>query len=63
MERPQVLFEDSYRTFGTGRSYDVAPDGRFLMITGSAQVPSSLRPRFNVVLNWFEELTERVPIP
>ena len=59
---PQVLFEDSYRTFGSGRSYDVAPDGRFLMITGAAQVPGDVRPRITVVLNWTEELKRLVPV-
>ncbi len=45
-----------------GRQYHVAPDGRFLMlkpanISDDAGVPD----QFVAVLNWFEELTERVP--
>ncbi|MHC4677832.1 MAG: protein kinase domain-containing protein [Planctomycetota bacterium] len=40
------------------RDYDVAPDGRFLMI----QEPQEPTPfRINVVLNWFEELKRLVP--
>ena len=40
------------------RDYDVAPDGRFLMI----QDPQEPTPfRINVVTNWFEELKRLVP--
>ena len=40
------------------RDYDVAPDGRFLMI----QEPQEPTPfRINVVLNWSEELKRLVP--
>ena len=46
-----------------GRMYDVSPDGqRFLMIKeGDGQLLSSAE--FVVVLNWLEELKERVPVP
>ena len=46
------------------RMYHVAPDGRFLMLR---QLPADSAdaearpPQINVVLNWFEDLTERVP--
>jgi serine/threonine-protein kinase len=48
------LFDGPYID-STGRWYDVAPDGRFLMIKpgwldGAQDVP------LNVVLNWFDEL-------
>jgi hypothetical protein len=37
-------------------NYDVSPDGlRFLMITKES------KPQINVVLNWFEELKQKVP--
>jgi len=54
-ERPKQLFEGSYLQ-GTG-SYDVAPDGRFLMIKDER------RPSTELVLvqNWFTELQQRVP--
>ena len=44
------------------RNYDIDPSGeRFLMITlGAATGPDSV-PRIHVVLNWFEELKQRVP--
>ena len=57
---PRILFEGGFIPWepNTPRTYDVAPDGRFLMIE---QTPSYLTQRFAVVLNWFEELRRRVP--
>jgi len=53
---PRPLFKDnSYERAGDLPDYDVASDGRFLMIQESA--PS----RIEVVLNWFEELKRLVP--
>ena len=57
---PEVLFTGNYLTGPENQQYDIAPDGQqFLMIkqeqTGVSQI--------NVVLNWFEELKERVPVP
>ena len=59
--KPRMLFEGPY--VPTPRSfpdYDVSPDGqRFLMLRPSeqAQAPAQI----NVVLNWFEELKQKVP--
>ena len=45
----------------TGASYDIMPDGqRFVIVALPDEIP---HPRINVVLNWFEELKERVPVP
>jgi eukaryotic-like serine/threonine-protein kinase len=52
--RPKRLFEGSYLR-DTG-SYDIAPDGRFLMIKYEPQALTELV----VVQNWFEELKQRV---
>jgi hypothetical protein len=51
---PQVLFEGRYARIGWPQAnYDVAADGRFLMISGEEQaLPTTLR----AVLNWSEEL-------
>jgi eukaryotic-like serine/threonine-protein kinase len=50
---PKMLFERP-------GVYDVAPDGqRFLMIQGTAPEPPI--PQINVVLNWLDELKQRVP--
>jgi Tol biopolymer transport system component len=42
--------------------YDVASDGRFLML-GIPNLDEAKTMTINVVLNWFEELKERVPVP
>ena len=61
---PRLLFEDPYirtRTPTTAH-YDVSADGqRFLMVQEEAQQAEATQ--INVVLNWFEELKERVPVP
>ena len=64
-ETPKVLFEAGSYYFGRpGRSFDVAPDGRFLMVKAGYQTgEDASAPEITVVLNWFEELTARVPVP
>jgi Tol biopolymer transport system component len=58
--RPVRLFESRYVAERlTGIPYDLAADGRFLMIKRSEHEQSP--PRLNVVLNWTDELTRRVP--
>jgi serine/threonine-protein kinase len=55
------------RDFSTNRfyrDYDMMPNGKFLAVypinqTVSREPP---RPRFEIVLNWFRELQERVPV-
>ena len=58
-ETPRVLFEGGFIPWeaNTPRTYDVDANGRFLMIEPSA----TYSQRFNVVLNWVEELKKRVP--
>ena len=59
--KPRMLFEeDRYQTSDPLRSYDVAADGRFLMLKFSEQ-PSEPVTQLRVVLNWFEELKRLVP--
>jgi len=60
--KPRMLFQGQYvPTNGTFPFYDVSPDGqRFLMLKPSEQ--SGAAPtQINVVLNWFEELKQKVP--
>src|SRR5262249_54175027 len=60
--KPRLLFEGYYRTgiYTFLQNYDVSLDGqRFLMIKASEQESSARQ--INVVLNWFEDLKERVP--
>ena len=56
---PRVLFEQRY-AYGTGvttANYDISSDGRrFVMVKGE-----SGSGRLNLVLNWLEELKQRLP--
>ncbi len=54
---PEVLFEEPYYQSG-GRNYDLAPDGRLLMIK-----EHSATGDIHLVLNWFDELQRLVPTP
>jgi serine/threonine protein kinase len=60
-DKPRMLFEGPY--LPTPRSfpdYDVSPDGqRFLMLRAPEQAQAAAP--INVVLNWFEELKQKVP--
>ena len=69
---PTTLFEGPYfyndtpNALGEMRTFDVSPDGqRFLLMKDvtsetDAETPPS---QINIVLNWFEELKARVPVP
>lgn len=56
---PRALFEDHFVPGAAGEpGYDVAPDGRFLMLRAeSAAAPRQIR----VVLNWLDEVKRLVP--
>ena len=59
--KPILLFEKTYAhnlTDALSANYDVAADGRFVMIGE----PSSDATKLHVVLNWFEELKRLVPL-
>ena len=57
---PTRLFESAgYTRSGGTHHWDVAPDGRFLML--KRQQTSTPLTRVNVVLNWLEELEAQVP--
>ena len=61
--RPRMLFDAAQYlpTPATIPNYDVSPDGqRFLMLKPSEQ--EAAPTEINVVLNWFEELKQRVPV-
>jgi len=55
---PRTLFEGRYSSFVHRRNYDVTSDGqRFLMLQSADPAATQI----NVVLNWFEELKQRLP--
>ena len=60
--KPRMLFKGPYLpTPLTAVNYDVSPDGqRFLMLKPSEQAQAG-PTQINVVLNWFEELKQKVP--
>ena len=61
IDRPQLLFRGPYdRGGGFGSPpYDVDPDGQRFLMTKTEQ-PADETIQFNLVLNWFEELKQRV---
>jgi Tol biopolymer transport system component len=68
--RPETLFRGAYVRLSAsdGQPWDIRPDGkRFLMIkppqsAGEASNSVVLPQKMNIVLNWFEELKQRVPV-
>jgi serine/threonine-protein kinase len=63
--KPHVLFRGAYLSESVGAgvlpNWDIHPDGkRFLMMK---EIPTAAEgpQRINIVLNWFEELKQRVP--
>jgi hypothetical protein len=61
--RPQVLFESAMFVAPGGRPYDLAHDGRFLIIRSDrAEADAATAPQIVVVQNWTEELKRLVPV-
>ncbi len=67
--KPEVLFRASYYYWKVGQSiqpmWDISPDGKFMMVK-EVQPPEKTLPaensrKINIVVNWFEELKQRVP--
>ena len=61
--RPRVLFDFPMLAIqGGSRPYDLAPDGRFLIIrSGEADAAAGAAPHIVIVQNWTEELKRLVP--
>ena len=59
VEAPRALFEGGFDP-GSERGYDVAPDGRFVMIE-KEPIDNTTSASIVVVLNWLEELQARAP--
>ncbi|MBN2320154.1 MAG: protein kinase, partial [Acidobacteria bacterium] len=61
--KPKPLFRGANNVMG--HQWDLSPDGkRFLMLKEAAPTESAVgsRMRITIVLNWFEELKQRVPV-
>ncbi len=62
-DAPEVLFEMPFSSEDPLSSYDVAPDGRFLIPwPTNAEESTSREPGIVVVQDWFEELQALVPV-
>ena len=63
-EAAKVLFRGTYVQAWPFDAWDIHPDGkRFLMIKQAAAQPAAAgSARINIVLNWLEELKQRVPV-
>jgi hypothetical protein len=66
-ELPKRLFSGRYVGSTSVRSYDVGPDGSFLLIKpdpdGRARIREATAPtRIELFENWFEDLRVRVPM-
>jgi hypothetical protein len=62
----QTLPVEGFNVVANYRDYDISPDGTRLLMVFPADRPDSGEParsQINIVLNWFEELKERVPVP
>ena len=61
--RPQLLFDKTYPQPTAGWTFDVAPDGRFLMLKSAADAASTGAPLSLVVVQHVdEELKRLVPV-
>jgi serine/threonine protein kinase len=59
--KPHMLFEGPYLQEGTLPNYDVSPDGQHFLMLKSTEPAQAAPTQINGVLNWFEELKQRVP--
>ena len=64
---PKTLFRSTYLGSSStgGTLWDISPDGkRFLLVKDAAAngKPTEFPRKINIVVNWFEELRQRVPV-
>ncbi len=61
--RPEAVMDWTYGDSRPVRNYDVSPDGqRFLVMVGE-EPEAEPRGHLRLIVNWVEQLKERVPIP
>lgn len=61
-ETPRELFRGNFQGGRQIRTYDVAPDGRFLMVERDTRSVASRATSLQFVEHWVEELKARVPV-
>jgi serine/threonine protein kinase len=65
--KPRILFTGAYVGTGLveGTPWDISLDGKRFLMLKKVEVPTTAEEephRINVILNWFEELKQRVPV-
>ena len=59
----QLLPLEGFNVVSLYRDYDITPDGeRFVMVVPEDESNTAANASINIVMNWFEELAERVPV-
>jgi eukaryotic-like serine/threonine-protein kinase len=64
---PEILFRGKYVSTSSDAAHpsnnpwDISPDGRFLMMKEPVAFEAGAPQRINIVLNWLEELKQKVP--
>jgi len=60
--KPRMLFEGRYELSPVqNANYDVSPDGQRFLMLKTGESAGAAPTQINVVLNWFEELKQKVP--
>jgi Tol biopolymer transport system component len=60
---PRMLFEGRYLpTAASFPFYDVSPDGRHFLMLKPVESQAAAPTHINIVLNWFDELKQKVPV-
>jgi eukaryotic-like serine/threonine-protein kinase len=60
--KPRILFEGRYELAPFPiANYDISPDGKRFLMLKSIEQEQAVPTQINVVLNWFEELKQKVP--
>ena len=64
--KPGVVIPNNYYWGAEGGAWDLAPDGRFLLmktLSAAPVVQQDATAKIRVVVNWAEELKKQVPLP
>jgi hypothetical protein len=59
--RPLFQVSDKFRSSGNTAAYDITPDGKRFVMTTLPDIADRTPEQIHVVVNWQEELKQRVP--